>query len=253
MTFMKLYYLIFFDFFIECFAKMRGIVLLSGGLDSTTMLRIVQEQKYEVYALTFNYGQKHSIEIEKAKNIAKRYNVSDHKIIDIDIKSIGGSALTDDTLQLQKNSKSLPINHLNNNIPLSYVPARNTIFLSYALGYAEVIKASRIFIGINAIDYSGYPDCRPEYLKQFNILAKLATAASVKNELQIEVEAPLLYMSKAEIINQGLKLRVDYNDTMSCYEPSANGHACGKCDACILRLNGFAENNMYDPAKYQNQ
>ena len=230
---------------------MKAIVLLSGGLDSTTMVRIAQDKGYEVYALTFNYGQKHSIEIEAAKTICKKHGIQNHCIANIDIKAIGGSALTDDKLEVNKNGQVLQYDPTKENIPLSYVPARNTIFLSYALGYAEVIGASKILIGVNVIDYSGYPDCRPEYLKKFNELAKIATAAAVKGELAIEVEAPLLHMTKAEIIAEGTRLGVDYTDTLSCYDPDKNGSACGKCDACLLRLNGFKANGMKDSAQYQ--
>ncbi len=230
---------------------MKSIVLLSGGLDSTTMVRIAQDKGYEVYALTFNYGQKHSIEIESAKTICKKYGIKNHCIANIDIKAIGGSALTDDKLQVNKGRQVLQYDPTKENIPLSYVPARNTIFLSYALGYAEVIGASKILIGVNAIDYSGYPDCRPEYLQKFNELAKIATAAAVKGELAIEIEAPLLNMNKAEIIAEGTRLGVDYSATLSCYDPDRNGSACGKCDACLLRLNGFKANGMKDSAQYQ--
>lgn len=229
---------------------MKGVVLLSGGLDSTTMLKIVQEQNYEVYALTFDYGQRHAIEIEAAKRVAQMCNVSHHKIIRLNMNEIGGSSLTDSQLEVTKNGKVGTYDVNKENIPLSYVPARNTIFLSYALGYAEVIKASRIFIGINAIDYSGYPDCRPEYLEQFNKLAKLATATGVKNELIIQIEAPLLHMSKAQIISEGMRLGVDYSQTISCYDPSPEGSACGKCDACTLRLEGFSQNNLKDTTQY---
>jgi 7-cyano-7-deazaguanine synthase len=223
---------------------MRAIVLLSGGLDSTTILRIAQEKGYEIYALTFNYGQKHLTEIEAAKAICEKYGVKNHCIANIDMKAIGGSALTDDALSIKKDCS------VSQEIPLTYVPARNTIFLSYALGYAEVVKASKIFIGINAIDYSGYPDCRPEYLEKFNALAKIATAVGVKDELCIEVEAPLIKMSKADIIKEGLKLGIDYRYTISCYDVSEEGIACGKCDACTLRLQGFKNNKIQDPIKY---
>jgi 7-cyano-7-deazaguanine synthase len=227
---------------------MKAIVLLSGGLDSTTMLRIVQEMKYEVHAITFSYGQRHSVEIDAAKKVAQKYGIQNHRIVNIDL--FGGSALTDNSLELNKSCKINAYDPEKENIPLSYVPARNTIFLSYALGFAEVIGAQKIFIGINAIDYSGYPDCRPEYLKKFNELAKLATAVGVKNELEIQVEAPLMNLSKAQIIATGMKLGVDYGDTISCYDPDKNGVACGKCDACTLRLEGFAANDMNDSARY---
>jgi 7-cyano-7-deazaguanine synthase len=227
---------------------MKAIVLLSGGLDSTTMLRIVQEMKYEVHAITFSYGQRHSVEIDAAKKVAQKYGIQNHRIVNIDL--FGGSALTDNSFELNKSGKINAYDHEKENIPLSYVPARNTIFLSYALGFAEVIGAQKIFIGINAIDYSGYPDCRPEYLKKFNELAKLATAVGVKNEFEIEVAAPLMNLSKAQIIATGIKLGVDYGDTISCYDPDENGVACGKCDACTLRLEGFAANKMIDNARY---
>jgi 7-cyano-7-deazaguanine synthase len=227
---------------------MKAIVLLSGGLDSTTMLRIVQEMKYEVHAITFSYGQRHSVEIDAAKKVAQKYGIQNHRIVNIDL--FGGSALTDNSFELNKSGKINAYDHEKENIPLSYVPARNTIFLSYALGFAEVIGAQKIFIGINAIDYSGYPDCRPEYLKKFNELAKLATAVGVKNEFEIEVAAPLMNLSKAQIIATGIKLGVDYGDTISCYDPDENGVACGKCDACTLRLEGFAVNKMIDNARY---
>jgi 7-cyano-7-deazaguanine synthase len=229
---------------------MKAIVLLSGGLDSTTLLRIVQERGYKIYALTFNYGQKHSIEIDAAKTICKKYGINNHCIANIDIGAIGGSALTDDKLKVKKDGIVKSFDKDKENIPLSYVPARNTIFLSYALGYGEVVSASKIFIGINAIDYSGYPDCRPQYLEKFNEMARVATAASVKGELTIEVEAPLLNMSKAEIIAEGIRLGLDYKDTISCYDPK-DGAACGKCDACTLRLDGFKANNIADSALYQ--
>jgi 7-cyano-7-deazaguanine synthase len=229
---------------------MKAIVLLSGGLDSTTMLRIVQEMNYEVHAITFSYGQRHSVEIDAAKRVAQKHGVQNHRIVNIDL--FGGSALTDNSIELNKSGKINAYNPDKENIPLSYVPARNTIFLSYALGLAEVIGAQKIFIGINAIDYSGYPDCRLEYLKKFNELAKLATAVGVKNELEIQVEAPLMNLSKAQIIANGIRLGVDYGDTISCYDPDEDGVACGKCDACTLRLEGFAANNMNDSARYTN-
>ena len=230
---------------------MKVIVLLSGGLDSTTIMRIAQDKGYEIYALTFDYGQKHAVEIEAAKTICKKYGIMNHTIAKIDIKAIGGSALTDETLQIRKDGLILKHDPSEENIPLSYVPARNTIFLSYALGYAEVIGASKIFIGVNAVDYSGYPDCRPEYIEKFNELAKIATAKGVKSELCINIEAPLLHMSKAAIIAEGQRLGIEYGDTISCYDPDKTGAACGHCDACILRLNGFKANYMKDSSRYQ--
>lgn len=228
---------------------MKAIVLLSGGLDSTTIMRIAQDKGYEIYPLTFDYGQKHSVEIEAAKTICRKYGILNHTIAKFD--PIGGSALTDNKLHLKKDGIVPQYDSAKENIPLSYVPARNTIFLSYALGYAEVVGASKIFIGINAVDYSGYPDCRPEYLQKFNELAKIATAKGVKDELIIEVEAPLLHMTKAKIIAEGIRLGVEYGDTISCYDPNKYGAACGQCDACILRLNGFRANDMRDSAQYQ--
>jgi 7-cyano-7-deazaguanine synthase len=230
---------------------MKAIVLLSGGLDSTTMLRMVQELGYEIYAITFSYGQRHSSEIIAAKNIVKKYGIKDHRIIDIDLRVFGGSALTDETINLNTNGVVDAYDPAKENIPLSYVPARNTIFLSYALGFAEVIKAQKIFIGANAIDYSGYPDCRPQYFESFNRMAMIATASAVTNELVIQVETPLLFLKKSEIIANGLRLGVDYSDTISCYDAGDDGVACGVCDACFLRLAGFAENNIEDNAKYK--
>ncbi len=230
---------------------MKAVVLLSGGLDSTTMLRMVQELRYEIYAMTFSYGQRNSSEIIAAKNIVKKYGIKDHRIVNIDLKAFGGSALTDDTIILNKNGVIDAYDPIKENIPLSYVPARNTIFLSYALGFAEVIKAQKIFIGANAIDYSGYPDCRPQYFEAFNKMAMIATASAVTNELVIQVETPLLFLKKSEIIANGLRLGVDYGDTVSCYDADDDGVACGVCDACFLRLAGFAANNIQDHAKYR--
>ena len=224
---------------------MKAVVLLSVGLDSTTVLRIAQKKGYQVSCLTFSYGQRHSIELEAAKIIAKKYGIKDHRIAEIDLKIFGGSSITD---------LSLPLNQsgfLSDKIPSSYVPARNSIFLTYSLALAEVIGAEKIFIGINSLDYSGYPDCRPNYLKAFNELAKLATKASVEQNIQIEVEAPLLYLSKAESISLGLQLGVDYSITISCYQADNKGLACGLCDACVLRLEGFATNGLEDSATYK--
>ncbi len=231
----------------------RAVVLLSGGLDSTTILKLAQNQEYEIYALTFMYGQRHSMEVDAATKIAKKCSVKKHKIAEIDLKIFGGSSLTDSSITVPKNSetKTITYSHEVDNIPNTYVPARNTIFLSYALGYAETIKAEAIFIGINALDYSGYPDCRPEYLEKFNELAKIATAVGISGEVIVQIKAPLLHLSKQEIIKLGIENGVNYSDTTSCYDPSEDGKACGLCDACILRKQGFAMNEMIDPIEYQ--
>lgn len=223
---------------------MKVVSLLSGGLDSTTVTAYAKSKHFEVYPLTFLYGQRHKKELNSAKKVACFYNLP-LKIIRLDMRAIGGSALTSDI--------PVPVHraldNMSVNIPITYVPARNTIFLSYALGFAEVLGAKKIFIGANAIDYSGYPDCRPEYFKEFNKLANLATKAGVEGS-KIKIEAPLLNMSKAEIVKLGTKLKVPYNLTWSCYEGMKK--ACGKCDSCLLRLKGFVESGEYDPLNYEN-
>ena len=221
----------------------KAIVLLSGGLDSTTVLAIAKAHDFECYALSFDYGQKQRSELESAKTIAKQSKVVEHRIMKISLADIGGSALTDDKIDVPKYSKS-------DEIPVTYVPARNTIFLSFALAWAEVIDCQKIYIGVNALDYSGYPDCRPEFIKAFEDMANLATKQSVEGE-KIEIKTPLISMTKAEIIQKGLSLGVDYSQTISCYLANSNGEACGDCDACVLRINGFNNANIKDPTFYQ--
>jgi len=224
----------------------KAVILVSGGVDSSTILAMIQKMDYEIYAISFNYLQRHRIELEKIQLFIKDYRIKLHKIINIDLRSFGGSSLTDETIEVPKYSSA---NELKNDIPITYVPARNTIFLSYALGFAEIIGANDIFIGVNALDYSNYPDCRPEYIKSFENLANLATAAGVQGQ-RISIHAPLIQMPKAEIIAAGLKLGVDYSKTISCYDPSDVGISCGLCHACHLRLKGFAENFVNDPITY---
>ncbi len=224
----------------------RAIILLSGGVDSSTTLAIAREEGYETYALSFRYGQRHDREILAAQNVAEYFGVKKHIILDIDLKSFGGSALTDD-IPVPKNRDAL---EMSDHIPVTYVPARNTIFLSFALAWAEVLKAHDIFIGVNALDYSGYPDCRPEYIETYEKMANLATKAGVEGTA-FKIHTPLINMTKAEIIQTGLGLGVDYSLTTTCYDPSSVGAACGECDACILRLKGFQENGIIDPIVYQ--
>ena len=209
----------------------KAIILLSGGLDSTTVLALAKEQEFDCYALSFDYGQKQRSELESSKKIANKFNVTEHRIMQISLNDIGGSALTDKNINIPKYSDS-------NEIPVTYVPARNTIFLSFALAWAEVIDCQNIFIGVNALDYSGYPDCRPEFIKAFEDMANLATKQSVEGG-QINIKTPLINMTKAQIIQKGLSLGVNYSETISCYDANENGEACGECDACVLRRNGF--------------
>ena len=223
----------------------KAVILLSGGLDSTTVLAIAKEQNYDCYALSFDYGQKQRSELESsiAIAIAKKSNVIEHRIMKISLNDIGGSALTDKDISVPKFSDS-------DDIPITYVPARNTIFLSFALAWAEVIDCQTIFIGVNALDYSGYPDCRPEFIEAFETMANLATKQSVEGDM-IQIKTPLINMTKAEIIKKGLGLGVDYSETTSCYDANSLGEACGECDACVLRKNGFSSANVEDPTKYQ--
>ena len=224
----------------------KAIVLFSGGLDSTTTLAIAKNAGYDLFAMSFNYGQRHKIEIEKAKVIAENMGVKEHHITNIDLRQFGHSALTD--------SLDIPIHRkeeeMSSSIPATYVPARNTIFLSYALAYAEVKKCGEIFIGVNSVDYSGYPDCRPEFIAAFEILANLAIKASVEGLSKVKIHTPLIQMTKAEIIKKGLSLGVNYGLTHSCYDPNETGLACGICDSCLLRLKGFKKIGVEDPLKY---
>ena len=225
----------------------KAVVLLSGGLDSTTTLAIARSLGYQVYALSFRYGQRHEIEIQAARRVAERLGAAGHAIMEIDLRLFGGSALTSDIPV----PKGRPLERVGEDIPITYVPARNTIFLSFALAWAEVLGANNIFIGVNALDYSGYPDCRPEYIEAFQRMANLATKAGVEGRSSIRIHTPLLHLSKAQIIQKGLELGVDYGLTTSCYDPSPEGEACGQCDACLLRLKGFAEAGVRDPVAYQ--
>lgn len=219
-----------------------AIILLSGGLDSITVLALAQQQGYACYALSFDYGQRHNAELEAAKKIAEHYRVLDHKIIKLGLGSIGGSALTDEHIDVPMSPQQ--------GIPVTYVPARNTIFLSFALGWAEVLNCHNVFIGVNAVDFSGYPDCRPEFIKAFQDMANLATKAGVEGK-SIQIHAPLIALSKADIIREGLALGVDYAMTVSCYAADRQGRACGRCDACRLRAAGFSGLGVSDPTRYQ--
>lgn len=221
----------------------KAIVLLSGGLDSITALALAKQQGFSCYALSFDYGQRHNAELEAAKKIAAHYQVAEHKIINLGLASIGGSALTDEHIAVPDTPQD--------GIPVTYVPARNTIFLSFALGWAEVLHAHDIFIGVNAVDYSGYPDCRPEFIEAFQTLANLATKAGVEGEI-IKIHTPLIDLTKAEIIRQGTALGVDYRQTVSCYSADRQGRACGVCDACRLRKVGFEQAGLADPTRYAN-
>lgn len=226
----------------------KSIVLLSGGLDSATTLAITRSEGFECYALTFRYGQRHLIEIEAARRVAKAAGVVEHRIVDIDLRSFGGSALTDLCIDVPKDR---PIEAEVSEIPVTYVPARNTIFLSYALAWAEVLGVFDIFIGVNSTDYSGYPDCRPEFIEAFERMANLATAAAVEGKGRFRIHTPIINMTKAEIIKTGVKLGVDYSLTHSCYDPDEKGRACGQCDSCKLRLKGFAQAGLKDLVEYR--
>ncbi len=226
--------------------KKRAIVLSSGGLDSTTAMAVARLEGYEIYSLSLRYGQRHAVELEAAERVAKALGAKQHLVIDIDLAKIGGSALTDDI----DVPKSRTEQDMQKEIPVTYVPARNTIFLSYALAWAEVIRASDIFIGVSAVDYSGYPDCRAEYIEAFEHMANLATKAGVEGKTQITIRAPLIHMSKAEIIQKGIELGIDYSITHSCYDPSPEGRACGQCDSCLLRKKGFTKAGVPDPTPY---
>lgn len=228
----------------------NAVVLLSGGLDSATTLAIARDLGYDCYAMTFRYGQRHNVEIECSKKVTASISVKQHRIIDIDLAAFGGSALTDMALDVPKNRDEIAENAEISQIPITYVPARNTIFLSYALAFAEVIDSFDIFIGVNATDYSGYPDCRPEFIEAYEKMANLATAAAVEGKGKYTIHTPIIKMSKAEIITAGTKLGVNYALTHSCYDPTDTGKPCGKCDSCKLRLKGFKQANLTDPVKY---
>jgi 7-cyano-7-deazaguanine synthase len=225
----------------------KAVILLSGGIDSATTLAIARSRGFEICALSFRYGQRHLVELEAAARIAKRYFVPRYLTVDIDLRRIGGSALTSD-LDVPK---SRSVQEMGKDIPITYVPARNTIFLSYALAWAEVIGSSDIFIGVNALDYSGYPDCRPEYIEAYERMANLATKAGVEGKQKLKIHTPLIALSKAQIIRKGMALDVDYSLTHSCYDPGTDGAACGQCDSCLLRLKGFQEAGLKDPGKYR--
>jgi 7-cyano-7-deazaguanine synthase len=222
-------------------------VLLSGGLDSATVLAIARSQGYELYALSFSYGQRHVFELEAARRVAASIGAAGHRIAEIDLRVFGGSALTGD-IDVPKGRSADDMAH---GIPITYVPARNTIFLSFALAWAEVLGSSDIFIGVNALDYSGYPDCRPEFIKAFEKMANLATKAGVEGRQRLKIHTPLIAMSKAEIIRKGIELGVNYRLTSSCYDPSPEGEPCGECDSCLLRKKGFRENGIEDPLSYR--
>lgn len=222
----------------------KAVVLYSGGLDSTTCLAIAKDEGFDAFAISFDYGQRHSVELDKACTYAEQVGALEHKVITLNLRQFGGSALTDDL--------EVPKDELKDNlIPITYVPARNTIFLSYALGWAEVIGSFDIFIGVNALDYSGYPDCRPEFISAFETMANLATKAGVEGDRPYKIHTPLITLSKAEIIRIGVKLGVDYKLTHSCYDPTPEGLSCGHCDSCLLRLKGFREVGISDPLEYK--
>jgi 7-cyano-7-deazaguanine synthase len=225
---------------------LKAIILLSGGLDSATTLAIAKDEGFQTFTLSFDYGQRHRIELTRAKEISERLGALQHRVVDIDLKQFGGSALTD-AIEVPKNRDDT---EMAEGIPITYVPARNTIFLSYALAYAEVQGAKDIFIGVNAVDYSGYPDCRPEFIAAYEKVANLATKAGVEGEA-LKIHTPLIDLSKAQIIQKGLELGVDYSLTHSCYDPDDKGAACGICDSCQLRLKGFQEAGVDDPVEYQ--
>ena len=223
----------------------KTVLLLSGGLDSTTTLAIAASQGFDVYAMSFAYGQRHNHELQAAEKIARHYKVKQHRVIPIDLGVFGGSALTDSAISVPKDRSG---DEMGQGIPITYVPARNTIFLSFALAWAEVLGAYDIFIGVNALDYSGYPDCRPEFINAFETMANLATAYGVEGGKHITIHTPLIHLSKAEIIKTGMELGVDYALTTSCYDPTPEGKACGHCDSCQLRQKGFSQVGLIDPA-----
>jgi 7-cyano-7-deazaguanine synthase len=225
----------------------KAVLLLSGGVDSTTTAAIALHEGFDVHALSVRYGQRHAVELDAARRVAERLGIRRHVIVDLDLRAFGGSALTAD----MPVPKDTPLDEIGARIPATYVPGRNTIFLSLALAWAETLGARDIFFGANALDYSGYPDCRPEYLEAYARMADLATRAGVEEGARLRIHAPLLRLTKAEIVSRGVALGLDYGMTSSCYDPAADGAACGRCEACILRLKGFAEAGRPDPARYQ--
>ncbi|MES2215306.1 MAG: 7-cyano-7-deazaguanine synthase QueC [Pseudomonadota bacterium] len=227
--------------------KERAIILVSGGIDSSTVLAIALEQGYEIHALSFDYQQRHSVELMKVKELIKGFPVASHKIMKLDLRSFGGSALTDDAIDVPKYGDA---DDLGDDIPVTYVPARNTIFLSYALAYAEVTESNNIFIGVHVDDYSNYPDCRPEYIEAFEAMANLATSAATRGN-RLKIHAPLIGFTKTQIVAEGLKRNVDYSKTISCYDPTPEGLSCGTCHPCLLRLRAFEMNDTKDPALYK--
>lgn len=227
--------------------KKKAVILLSGGLDSSTVLAIAKNEGYDCYAMSFRYGQRHTSELEAAQQVVTHHQVKEHVIVDIDLRQFGGSALTSD-IEVPKGRST---SEMADEIPITYVPARNTIFLSFALSWAEVLGSQDVFIGVNAVDYSGYPDCRPEFIAAYENMANLATKAGVEKRQKLTIHAPLLYMTKAEIIQQGNELGLDYSLTLSCYDPSSKGEACGACDSCQLRRKGFMDAGIQDPTLYQ--
>jgi 7-cyano-7-deazaguanine synthase len=230
-------------------ARSKAVVLLSGGLDSTTTLALAQDAGFEVFALTFRYGQRHEHEVQAARDVAARHGAAEHVVVEIDLRFFGGSALTAE-IDLPKRRS---LEEIGRGVPVTYVPARNTIFLSFALAWAEVLGAGDIFLGVNFLDHSGYPDCRPEYIAAYERMASLATKAGAEGLTRLKIHTPLIEMTKAQIIRRGLELGVDYSRTSSCYEPNSRGEACGECDACLLRRKGFAESGSSDPAPYQRE
>ena len=227
--------------------RKKAVILLSGGLDSSTILAFAKSQGFDLYAISFFYGQRHKFELEASRKVAQQFGVIDHKIVNIDLRAFGGSALTADIDVPKGRSEA----EMEGEIPITYVPARNTIFLSFALAFAEVIKSNDIFIGVNAVDYSGYPDCRPEYIQAYQTMANLATKSGVENTKGLVIHTPLIDLKKSEIIKMGLDLGVDYSITSTCYDPNESGIPCGICDSCVLRLKGFSELGIEDPAEYQ--
>ena len=225
----------------------KAIVLLSGGVDSTTILAVAQSQGYDAYTMSFRYGQRHALELDRAKQISEKMGAKRHIIVNIDLRAFGGSALTDDIDVPKERSDQ----EIGTGIPITYVPARNTIFLSFALAWAETLEIDTIFIGVNALDYSGYPDCRPEYIEAYQQMANLATKAGVEGTTKLKIQTPLISMTKAQIIQKGAALGVDYGLTLSCYDPDPQGRACGVCDSCLLRIKGFEAAGVTDPTVYR--